>query len=349
MTSEHSQKENPESQQPPIDDLDKKQNTNLYQILIINLPETATEENLRKSLENCGKISNIEIDQSEGGKPRGMAKVDFEEKEAKERALKDQIEIDGKILKIKDANTLYVGNVPYSAKKEDLIKFFGDIGKVEIDFATINDKFKGYAYATFPDQETLELALKKNGQKLDNRELKIELIKPRDLSEGFRIRRGGFRGRGRDRGRGRPHIGHFERERHDDFYRERRDKDRMYDRSRDRVRDFKYRDNDYDREKEYRERDRERERERDRNRERDRDREWMRERRERSRDRSKEYRMRDRERRDRGDKDRDRRREFERGKERIERDRSNGNRDERDGERHRYMDRERRHSNYNNM
>ena len=38
----------------------------------------------------------------------------------------------------------------------------------------VNIKTKGYAYVEFENDEDLELALKANGQKLEERELKVE-------------------------------------------------------------------------------------------------------------------------------------------------------------------------------
>ena len=175
MTSEISDKENQnrqqeESQQPPQEIVSKEENT---QILVNNIPETTTEEVLRSNFEKYGKILKINIDQDDvNGKPTKTAIIEYETKQEKDAALNsnDIFEIEGKKIEIKDPTivdrTLFVGNVPYSSTKEDLLNFFSDCGKVDVDnvkFFYINERFKGYAYVTFEDENAVENALKKNG------------------------------------------------------------------------------------------------------------------------------------------------------------------------------------------
>ena len=370
MTSEISDKEeqNPhqdQSQDQQQEIVSKEENT---QILIKNLPESATEELLQKNFEKFGKIIKIKIEQDMEGKPTGNAIIDFETKQEKDLALNsnEEFELEGKKIEIKDpineGRTLFVGNIPYSSTKEDIVDFFSDCGKVNVKFFTINQKFKGYAHVTFQDENAVDNALKKNGEKIDGREIKIDRLKARSFLPV--VPRGGRRGRGfRGRGRGGgPSFGHFYRERKENYFRERRDRDRDRDRYRDLDRD-RDRGRPYDR---IRDRDRDREwirdiiersRSRDYNRMRDRNERNDRERgeRERERDRNREFDK------DRGDRDRDRDRErerIERDRDRGDRERDRGDRDrikerEREGERHnrdyerdRDRERERRHSNY---
>ena len=356
MTSELSEKEvinrqQEEPQQPPQEIISKEENT---QILINNIPGEATEEEIQNKLGKFGKISKINIEQEDvNGKPIKNAIIEYETKQGKDSALtsNEVIEILGKRVVLKDPcildRTLFVGNVPYSSKEEELVNFFSDCGKVIVKFFYINGRFKGYAHVIFEDENAVEHALTKKGEKLGERELNIDRLKPRNSIQIERGggRRGGYRGSGR--GRGGFMGGHFDRERKDYYYRDRRDNFR--DRERDRDGYFRERDRDWDRGRPY-------------NRIRDREREW-RDRRERSRDRSRDYnRMRERNDRERGD--RERHRDFERDNRDKERDRGDRDRDrerersdrervEREGERHRDMererernDRERRHSNY---
>jgi RNA recognition motif-containing protein len=347
MTTELSDKENQnlqpeESQQQEL--ISKEENT---QILINNIPEMTTEEDLRNKFEKFGKILKIKFDQDDiNGKPAKTAIIDFETKEEKKLALNsnEDFEIEGKKIEIKDPSvldrTLFVGNVPYTSTVDDIKLFFNDCGKVIIKPFFINERFKGYAHVTFEDENAVEIALKKNGEKIGDREIKIDRLRPRNFTQMQRGgRRGGFRG---GRGRGGQFMGHFDRERKDYYYRERRDN------IRERDRDNRYRERDWDRGRpynRYRDRDRERERERD----------WNRDRRERSRDRSREYnRMRERNDRERGERERhrdferdNRDKDRERGERERERDRGERDRGNRDEDRHRDMEKERRHSNYN--
>ena len=350
MTSELSDKEGQNQRQDISQDPQQEINTkgDNTQILIKNIPESTTEELIQKNFEKFGKILKIKITQDMEGKPLGEALIEFETKQEKDSALNsnEEIELEGKKIEVKDPNeglTLFVGNIPYSSRKEEVIDFFSDCGKVDVKFFCINKLFKGYAYVTFQDENAVETALKKQGEKIGEREIKIEKLKTRNFTNMQRGRRGGYRGGG-NRGRGGPSFGHFDRERKEDYFRERRE--RLRYREIDRGRPY--------------------------NRTRDREREWNRDRRDRSRNRSREYnRIRDRGDRSRNDRsererererdrDRDRHREFERDKgersERGERDREKENERHREYERERInrdnrererdRDRERRHSNY---
>ena len=364
MDSEVSEKEE-HNQEEPLQNQNLPQKEDNLQILVKNIPETTKEEKLREIFEKFGKIIEIKLNQDNGSNQ--MAYIKFQTKEEKDSALNsnEDLEIDGNKLEIQDSlneeNTLFVGNIPYSSTEEDLEKFFADCGKVKVHIHSIDGKSKGYAYVTFQDNNSVEMALKKDGEKIMERSLKIDIIRSRSalLQNGGRRRSYRGRGRGRGSGRGGSSYGYYDRERNNEYFRDRRNRDR--DRDRDRDRERSDRDRHGDREWEngrsnYRIRDRERER----------DREWNR--RERSRDY---YRIRDRDReRDRVDRDRERERERERDRidedrERIEKERERGERErndrererererdmERDRERYRERDRndrerERRHSNY---
>ena len=353
MTSEISEKEEQNHQQDISQERNqeissKEENT---QILIKNIPETTSEEMLEKTFEKYGKILKIKIEQDMDGKRTGEALIEFETKQEKDLVVNsnEQFEIEGKKIEIKDLNneglTLFVGNIPYSSTEKEIEEFFSECGKVDVKFFYINTSFKGYAYVTFQDKNSTEIALKKNGEKLGGREIKIDKLKSRNY---IQIQRGGRRGGYRGRGRGGSSFGHFDRERKEDYFRERRERDRFRNRDLDRGRPYnRFRDNrDRERDKEWN-RDR---RERSRERSRDRSREYNRIRERNERDRHRDF-ERDREERDRNDRERDRN---DRERDRNDRDRNDRERDkQRENERHRDYERdrsnggrERRHSNY---
>ena len=357
MTSEEQVKEDqnqpqelPQENQHEL--VTKEENT---EILVKNIPEEATESLLMNTFEKYGKILNIKIDKDKEGKSLGSAIIQFETKQEKDEVfnLNEEIELKGKKLEVKDPineqRTLFVGNIPYSSTEQDISNFFSDCGKVYVKFFYINKNFKGFAHVTFEDDNAVENALKKSGEKVGDRKIKIERIKPRSLIQEKRGgRRGGYQGRGR--GRGRPYFGHSNKDRNNDYIRKRRDR---------------YEDRDWPRRPYYREKDKYFV-----------NKDWSREnKRERSRDKSIENnRMRERVDRERNnyherDGDRDRHRYYEREREREDRIRNDrernmrdrdrdrdggGNRDkdrDRDNERHRDYERERgsrdrRHSNY---
>jgi len=104
-----------------------------------------------------------------------------------------------------DVRSVYVGNVDYSTKPEELCKLFASCGEVE-RVTILCDKWtgqpKGFAYIQFNNNDDVE-----NAQLLDGTEFKQRILKvapKRTNIPGFnRGGRGGWRGRGRGRGRGR--------------------------------------------------------------------------------------------------------------------------------------------------
>ena len=249
---------------------------------------------------------------------------------------KEELQLDGRILNIREARpdtgvdsmTIYVGNLSFKTDEDKLRKFFMDTCpdikgnfKVNIKTDSNNDKSKGYAYVEFENEEDLENALKANGAKLEDRELKIEKKQPR-------IPRRPFRG-GRFPGSMRNSRGGYGR-RYDNGGRD----DRGFGGSRRGERGYGYRERSRSRERS-RERRRDRD-ERDRGHDHDKERErYYRERSGRERERGERERM-DRDRGDRGERermDRDRGDRMDRGdrgeRERMDRDRDRGERDRR--------------------
>lgn len=294
-------------------------------LFVKNIPFNTTDEKLLEFFSKYGTIIKAETIKREDGSSIGVGYVEFENVEDKKNVLmnKNELIIDGRRLDVREdrsqnnidySKTLYVGNISYKTTEEGLKKFFNDFcqnlkGNFKVNIQkNYNGGHKGYAYIEFENQEDVESALKANGQKLDERDLTVEMKKakegrpPRGRGRGRFPMRRGYGGRRYDNGRDR------------DYY-YRRDRSRSHHRSRDRERS---RDRDRRRERGDRERERYRERERsdrdrgDRDRVRDRDRE-----RDRERDRD---RVRGDREMDRGDRDRDR----DRSRERRHMDRDRG-------------------------
>lgn len=93
---------------------------------------------------------------------------------------------------------VYVGNLPYSAREEELQTLFGQAGNV-VSVAIITDRYtgksKGFAFVEMDDQSEAEKAISMfNGYSMSQRELKVSLARPReerpagDFGGGFRDR-----------------------------------------------------------------------------------------------------------------------------------------------------------------
>jgi len=103
---------------------------------------------------------------------------------------------------------LYVGNLSYTTTEEDLRTLFAQAGTVST-VELIKDRFtgdsKGFAFVEMSSQSEGENAIRMfNGYSLDNREIKVNVARPREERSpgGFGERRGGgYGGRGQG-GRG---------------------------------------------------------------------------------------------------------------------------------------------------
>ena len=95
---------------------------------------------------------------------------------------------------------LYVGNLSYTTTEADLTTLFAKAGQV-VSVALIKDRdtgnSKGFAFVEMSTQVEVEQAISMfNGFNLDNRELKVNLAKPREREtrrSGFDERSGGKR------------------------------------------------------------------------------------------------------------------------------------------------------------
>jgi len=99
---------------------------------------------------------------------------------------------------------IYVGNLSYSASKEDLQQLFGACG-VTTDIRIITDRdtgrSKGFAFVTFENEDAVQAALQLNGSEFQGRQIKIDVAK--DTGTGTGGGGGGNRGGSRGHGGGR--------------------------------------------------------------------------------------------------------------------------------------------------
>ena len=93
---------------------------------------------------------------------------------------------------------LYVGNMPYSTTDEDLRTLFSQAGTVvSVDLIKDRDtgRSKGFAFIEMGNQSEAETAIRMfNGFNLDNRELRVNIARPREERRpgGYDDRRGGY-------------------------------------------------------------------------------------------------------------------------------------------------------------
>ena len=100
---------------------------------------------------------------------------------------------------------LYVGNLPYNTTDDDLQRLFSQVGEV-VSAQVMTDRdtgrSRGFGFVEMEDQQSAEEAIRKfEGQPYDNRQLTVNIARPRaQRGEGGRTGGGyGERRRGRDR------------------------------------------------------------------------------------------------------------------------------------------------------
>src|ERR1044072_32899 len=94
---------------------------------------------------------------------------------------------------------LYVGNLPYSSTEQELRDLFSEVGEIS-DLAVITDKFtgqsKGFAFVEMESEEAANQAIERfNGYTLGNRQIVVNVARPREDRSGGRSG-GGNRGGG---------------------------------------------------------------------------------------------------------------------------------------------------------
>ena len=81
------------------------------------------------------------------------------------------------------AKTLYVGNIPWSTKEQDLEQFFSEYGEVlecRIITERATGRSRGYGFVEVNDDVMEEMLEKTNGLELDGRKLVVNEAKPRE-------------------------------------------------------------------------------------------------------------------------------------------------------------------------
>ena len=164
------------------------------------LPFDATEESVANYFETlCGDLEKVEIQCFEDNPERccGIAYVTFVEPDSLDRALTldgESFKGDGRTMKIRrdrtgnkprrppppriaGSLTVYVGNMPWAASKEEVEAMLGDAGCAVSSMRYHTDaetgQFRGFVHAELADESSLQNALALAGTRWRGRELRV--------------------------------------------------------------------------------------------------------------------------------------------------------------------------------
>jgi len=101
----------------------------------------------------------------------------------------------GKKFANQDDATIFVGGLSYNTTEDGIAEFFADCGdvsniRIAVDHATGNSK--GFAHVEFTDASSVGKAVKKSGEKLDGRTIRVDEAGKKEGGGS----RGGYSGRG---------------------------------------------------------------------------------------------------------------------------------------------------------
>ena len=80
-----------------------------------------------------------------------------------------------------EQNKLFIGNLSFDTKQEDLELVFKEFGEIKDIYMPMDaDKRpRGFAFITYVSSESAQNALNANGQKINNREIRVSLARNR--------------------------------------------------------------------------------------------------------------------------------------------------------------------------
>lgn len=188
------------------------------ELFIKNLSYNTTQEGLADFFGKYGDVEETKIVyDKQSGRSKGVGFCRFYEAQSAVKAMEDagNLTLDGRPISISYSNEkpapksqgansfkpdtnfegqrygLFVGNLSFKSNEQGIENFFKDCGKI-IDIRIAKDqtgRMRGFAHVDFDSEESVEKALKKNGFKLDGRELKLDKSESKPKAGGNKGRR----------------------------------------------------------------------------------------------------------------------------------------------------------------
>lgn len=150
-----------------------------------------SEERLRDYMAKFGDIDQCTIMRDPSGRSRGFAFLTYTSAESVKKVLAQPHQLDGKQIDPKRAipraehertAKVFVGGLAAGVTSESLKDFLGQFGQVmdaTVMFDRETGRSKGFAFATFADEEAVGVAMAASGIELEGRQIEIKRAQPR--------------------------------------------------------------------------------------------------------------------------------------------------------------------------
>jgi len=189
-----------------FDDSNKNSNTNnqIKEIYVGNLPWRADDHYLGEFFSQYGEVESARVPMNEEGRSKGFGFVKFFSSEDCAKVLSEnEITMEGRTIRVNPSsssrnptkrvenrrefnqtnpqtNTLFVGGLSYYSTEETIKEFFEECGEVvDVRIAFSEGRSRGFCHVEFDSVESASKAMKKNGENLDGRTLRLDFSKSR--------------------------------------------------------------------------------------------------------------------------------------------------------------------------
>lgn len=171
-------------------------------LYVTNIPFSFTDNQLGELFATIGKVDSAKIitNRNSGrSKGYGFVEMSSENEALNAISLVDGKEVEGRELKIAIAtgnstvrdsqnnpdnkNKLYVGNLPFHTKDQDLAKIFeiaGTVNLAKINTDQSTGKSKGFGFVEMSNEHELQMAIEKlDGYEIEGRQIKVNKANPK--------------------------------------------------------------------------------------------------------------------------------------------------------------------------
>eukprot|EP00928_Gymnodinium_smaydae_P022244 TRINITY_DN1873_c0_g1_i1.p1 TRINITY_DN1873_c0_g1~~TRINITY_DN1873_c0_g1_i1.p1 ORF type:complete len:460 (-),score=143.66 TRINITY_DN1873_c0_g1_i1:354-1733(-) len=197
-----------------------------FTVFVSGIPWSCEESALKKDFAECGKITKLNMPMNDQGKPRGIAFITFETKDAVQAALKfDGTEYGSRTLAVKMADKggkgkgkdgkgkskgkvegfeVFVSGLPFETDEAILRKDFAECGEiVSMNMLKKEDgSCRGVAFVTYKTEEAVRKACEFNNTEYGSRWIQVEKSGERKGIDRKGDKGGKGKGKGKDKGKG---------------------------------------------------------------------------------------------------------------------------------------------------